>query len=331
MSNCKLQFTRYDLNIPLEKIFFIKNGAIKMHLDNLPKHIKWIVMDSEYLFPLTNLPEHIKGLILDDEYNFELENLPYKLKYLILGKNNNTRFGILPQNLKILQINNPHYSHNIIHIPKTIRKLIIYSNNVRIFDDLNQTCLEELDLANYSTNYYNSNQNDNNNDNNEINNINLNKLPNTLKILSLPNYFNGSIDDLELPNSIVSLSLGKFYNIKINKFPNELKWLDLGNWYNHPIDNLPETLEQLIIGIDFDDTLILPKNLKILDISDNHFINVVSLPDTLEKLYIGKSHRQLSALKEEYKKLIRKGKLEIIEIIDEEYITNMIDNERYFA
>ena len=62
---------------------------------------------------------------LGNFFNKPIENLPYSLLYLSLGENFNQNLDFLPPFLLKLTIHNPNYSHDLLNLPKSLKKIII--------------------------------------------------------------------------------------------------------------------------------------------------------------------------------------------------------------
>lgn len=102
------------------------------------------------------------------------------------------------------------YEHNTI-IPKNIKYLYLDCNNQFIIDNLSNE-LEELEIGNYI-------------------NLELNNLPNNLRILKFIN--------------------ARTYTNKLNSLPNSIEYLQLDPKYNTKIDNLPNNLKKICCSIDY--------------------------------------------------------------------------------
>ncbi|KAM9996597.1 hypothetical protein ACTFIZ_001542 [Dictyostelium cf. discoideum] len=148
------------------------------------------------------------------------------------------------------------------------------------------------------------------------------KLPNNLKELLFPDFYNEKIYKDLLPKSLTSLTFGDSFNTEINEgclpssitylefgyhfnceigknvLPNELKVLKFGESFNKSLNNYcfsdTTKLEKLYIGREFDkkfNEFTFPKSLKELvfsiDCKFNHQLEVDTLPPALETLVFG--------------------------------------------
>ena len=116
----------------------------------------------------------------------------------------------------------------------------------------------------------------------------------------LPNSIVGIVFDFEsrylsnldhLPNSLEYLIFKEYceFNSSVNNLPNGLKYLSLcSEDFDQPIDCLPQSLEYLALGINFNHPIkSLPKSLKELTIINYNYNHPIkSLPESLKKLVL---------------------------------------------
>lgn len=106
-------------------------------------------------------------------------------------------------------------------------------------------------------------------------------IPKGLRLLEIYQY-NKQIFPESLEYLFVNTS-----EIKIENFPSNLKYLKFYRQYNFPLDNLPDSLEVLILPLDYNLPILkFPKNLKFLGIKRKYNHVLENLPDSLETLHI---------------------------------------------
>jgi hypothetical protein len=177
-----------------------------------PESVIYLRLGSKYDHPLSHLPK-LKILICGVYYRQPLQ-LPETLEELYLGFYYNQPL-VFPKNLKILHLNK-HFNQPII-LPNlkqltiyNVPENIIYPKSLKIISfgyDFNQ----DVDLSNTNLVRVNFGY--------KFNSKFI--LPETIKILKLPNKYNLPIDFNSLPKSLETIKkLGNVYNIK--KYKNVL-------------------------------------------------------------------------------------------------------------
>lgn len=131
--------------------------------------------------------------------------------------------------------------------------------------------------------------------------VDLTKIPTTLKVLVLSEYFNEIIEKNVLPDSLEVLIFSSRYNRKIDKniLPPNLKVLIFGDDFSEEFEEgvLPDNLKVLKLGSKYKKVIkknILPENLEILIMFNNVFVE--KYPHKLKKFvfkdiyYAGKNN-----------------------------------------
>ncbi|GAM21529.1 hypothetical protein SAMD00019534_047040 [Acytostelium subglobosum LB1] len=114
-------------------------------------------------------------------------------------------------------------------------------------------------------------------------------LPQSLRSLSIGNWFNYNIDTL--PQGLTSLTFGDCFNSPLpSPLPPSLVTLELGCDFNHPIDQvLPHSITSLRFGTYFNQVLIrpLPDSLTSLHLGHYFSQTIEPLPSSLTSLRLG--------------------------------------------
>jgi len=265
------------MNIYTHKRLHINN---KSDFANITKDITELYIHCSCEEYINSLPSHIESIAIYTTHDSEPNNLPPNLKKLYLGYYYNQQLHYLPVTLEYLCIGHG-YSQDLLHLPKSLKILELHANRVKNIDlDLPNLLILSLKyLIGNDTLYEN------------IMNIynQLYKVQNTLRELYLPYNFKENLDIIANFTFLEVLSYK--HCTKIEQFPPNLKVLEL-ICYNYPLDNLPNTIETLILGNNFNQDLnILPKKLKVLNMGENIDCNLfVDYPETLEELIIVETH-----------------------------------------
>lgn len=140
-----------------------------------------------------------------------------------------------------------------------------------------------------------------------------NKIPKSLKHLTIDCYFNKSIYYLNftsithlvlsenfnqkidnLPKTLTHLTLGDCFDKSVNKLPESLTHLIIGDSFNNSVDKLPELLTHLTLGRNFNNQSVdsLPKKLTHLTLGDYFGQTVDNLPESLTYLSLGSNFDQ---------------------------------------
>ncbi len=276
-------------------------------LNNLPKNLEILILDN-YKYKLENLPLNLKILDLGNNYNIEIDNLPINLKELYISENFNKNIDNLPDSIEKLYIPSS-YNQEIINYPNNLKKLIItndsYVNNVynnKFNFELLPNNLHILDLSGLK------NINDKINkfpDNlhtlifgqhycNNLGDFDLDNLPNNLKKIKLPRYYNKPIDNL--PDNIKFLKLGKYNKFTITKLPFELRVLHLRN-YNQDIKEVIKNLiylKKINFGNEYNFPIdVYPKYLKKIKFGYKYNHPFINIPQSIKKIYISIDYNQI--------------------------------------
>lgn len=238
---------------------------------------------------------NVEILDLSDETTWLLtiKELPCGLKSLFFGKDRGENFTIghdfgfqeksFPDSLIDLKINSKFYEKFNDIVPRSLKKLELYELPNQIINF--PPNLEVLVFNQRSSFYFDS----------EIKKSikKLDKLfvnlPNTLKILKIPNNWNFPLNNL--PCGLKKLFLGEMFNQLLDFLPDSLTHLEFFkfNKYSQPLNNLPQGLEYLDLGYCNDyihPIQNLPNSIKYLKIG-KYNIEIKSLPNSLEKLVVG--------------------------------------------
>lgn len=281
---CFFSYANSDLNILIienneiiqnlnpkvkEIIFYNKNFDLcsksKILLeDNLTVETINFIKCDYYDLELNKLPKNLKNLYLPDSYKEKIQNFPTKLeKIMCSGKfyyiNNNN----IPRSLKILHIiRHPLEKPKHISLPENLIELHFCENYYDFNDEEYMEGMKKI----------------------------FNNLPEKLKIIKLPYYWNTPLNNL--PNELEKIFINKEYLQNLDMLPNSIKYLEFSekpsynlnilldnlptnlqylnlhilNEYTHSLANLPDSIKHLVVGpykLKIDK---LPKNLEFLEI-----------------------------------------------------------------
>jgi len=108
--------------------------------------------------------------------------------------------------------------------------------------------------------------------------------------LTLPYYFNESLNNIIFQESLESIIFGHYFNQPLDniKFPPLLKSFTFGYFFNQPINNIkfPPVLKSITFGYSFNQTLDnLPNTIKyiVFEILNR---NITNLPISVERIVI---------------------------------------------
>jgi hypothetical protein len=125
-------------------------------------------------------------------------------------------------------------------------------------------------------------------------------LPPNLTYLSFGNYFNQKVD---LPQNLVHINFGWSFN-QVVELPPNLVYINFGDKFNQEV-NLPPNLTHLTIGYCFNQKVDLPLDIKYLKINCNNKNIIDYLPDSIEELVLGLDFDlELNNLPQSIKKII---------------------------
>jgi hypothetical protein len=66
--------------------------------------------------------------------------------------------------------------------------------------------------------------------------------------ISISSKFNQPLDEGDLPDSVISLTLGHSFDQPVDHLPRKLQFLKIGDSFTKSVDNLPSTITTLILG-----------------------------------------------------------------------------------
>lgn len=229
------------------------NIEINKLLNKLPNSLKILHLDENYMFPMHTFPPNIIELKINaDIFVLSKKYIPNTLQKLQL-------YGIPPF---------------IIDFPSDLEVLIFSYNKIKIE-------ITEVDLTDKFYIDLTKKQID------KIHKL-LDNLPEKLKTLKIPKYWNYPLDNL--PHRLTKLILNEDFNIPLNFLPESLKYLEFSpeSVYSQPLDNLPRGLEYLNLQFSNEYKYPIenfPDSIKYLKIGD-HQLNIKKLPKSLKKLLI---------------------------------------------
>ena len=291
----KYPYTKPLTNLP-QTLTYIKTYDYNFDLNNLPDTITYLFMyHREYVKQehQKNIVEEITELTLASEQYKNINILPKYLERLIIMQNiyidMSRKKDIFPNTLKYFESHN-NFDDILNYLPNSVEHLVLnnfYNKPIKKFP----TNLKNLVLGEYF--------------NQELNNLpsslthltikkycsqSLNKLPNSLVELILENdkiIKTLNNEDMNITNYIHTITLRD--NKKLRFHPQNLKKLILDDYYKEELINLPNTLEYLHIGRNYNKPLNLPNSLvELVFAQDSEFNQSLNnLPDTLKYLRLG--------------------------------------------
>ena len=263
----------YQLNEPIKniperikKIKFHSNctGKLQISLKNN------LTVESIYL---SKLNTHIESL----------ENLPCMLKHLYLNNIYYKKINNFPCNLEILECTYEFFFRQI-NIPNTLKKLAIKNSFVVPNDSF---ILKQISLPEYLEELYFQYESDYEpNYSNHLIKL-FENLPNTLKVLRIPGFWNNAL--INLPSQLEKLYIGIKYNQTLDFLPESIKYIEFIEQciFDKPLNNLPSKLEY--INLQF----------------QNEYINTISnLPDSIKYLELGEYELEIGKLPSKLVELI---------------------------
>jgi len=214
-------------------------------------YIEVVSIDSRFNHEV-ELPKNITHLTFGNNFNQEVE-LPENLTHLTFGNDFNQKVE-LPENLTHLTFVRDSHFNQEVELPKNLTNLT-FGNNFNQKVELP----ENLTHLTFGNNF-----------NQKV------VLPENLTHLTFGNNFNQKV---ELPENLSHLTFGYYFNQKVD-LPFTMRYLELDNDKAHNLDYLPEGIEELVLGVDFnDDTLCnLPNSLKIIKLYKGYNGNLKCLP-----------------------------------------------------
>lgn len=250
----ELKFGKYfnrEINLSyLKKLIKLTFGNnFNKNIENkLPENLKILDLGLKFNKSLDKLPENLKELIISDKFNQKLDFLPKYLRKLTLGHKFNQDLINLPKYLEEINFNGCF--DKLIKFPENIIRIknLIHENEDQVFPSK----LEYLEF-------------------NSITSQNL-LLDNCSNLKSLIfHYYNRKYKDLLIEENIEFIDeIQEEENIicTINfSFLINLKVLVFDDNFNEYIDCYPQQLEELILGMKFNQSLDnLPESLKLLRI-----------------------------------------------------------------
>ncbi|RYE15424.1 MAG: hypothetical protein EOP34_03310 [Rickettsiales bacterium] len=196
----RINITEY----PLSLVHLVLGHNFNDLVDNLPKSLKCLQIDSKFNQPIDNLPNGIDHIILGGSFNNNLDKLPTNLKKLQLGCSFDKKLDNLPRFLEYLEIYGS-FDQTIDKLPPSLKALKISFRFNKSIDYLPKN-LEFLYLYGCF--------------NNNISNLSPN-----LKYLFIQGNFDQDVDYLPAGLSLLSIS-GRFYRM-IKNIPSSLLYLSL--------------------------------------------------------------------------------------------------------
>lgn len=122
-----------------ENITVVSIICTNITINNLPNHIKELVIDFNYDEPIENLPQQLELLYLGDNFNQGLDYLPIALKTLSIGIEFNQPLDNLPPNLETLEMDNTEFDFSLSNLPASLKTFIRGNNFDRHINDLPDT------------------------------------------------------------------------------------------------------------------------------------------------------------------------------------------------
>lgn len=199
-------------NLPNELIMLTLGNLFDRSIDLLPTNLQQLIFTecSRFNRSVDNLPNSLCHLHFGLEFNQTLDNLPNSLCHLTVSYHMNRSINNLPCNLVFLDLGY-HFNQSICNLPQKL----IWLKFSRCFNS----------------------------------NINMNILPNNLKILI---FGNKKVSFLlnKLPNNLTHLLFehSSEFNMPLNNLPNNLTHLSLGYCYSCELKNLPPSLKYVQIS-----------------------------------------------------------------------------------
>jgi len=207
----KLETLVFSMKICKDKITSLSDYNDIALLPSTLKHLSLL----DYTDPLPILPSSLKTLFLGDDFNQPVNNLPVSLEELHLGDYFNQPLDNLPPNLKKLYINSSFFNYPVDYLPYGLEILQFGYGYNKLLNNL-PIKLKYLDIM-----FYSSQETETLNllpDSIEhlvvdIPYVNIDKLPENLKILEYFANSNEDIDDLNKLNFLEE----KYPNVQFRK------------------------------------------------------------------------------------------------------------------
>ncbi len=237
----------------------------------LPSTLKVLIMNQQFNLPLKGwiFPPSLQSLEFGHDFNVPISGLPSTLQSLKLGWNFN-QTCLLPKHLKILKFG--------AGFNRAIKDLPLNLEILHFGDDFNQP-IHHLELLNLEELVFGREFNQH-----------LPILYGSLKKLVLGANFDRSLD---LPPSLVTLQLGKYFNQSLGDLPRGITNLTFGERFNRPLPLLPPGLITLNLGDSFDRALSrLPSTIEYLDFGNSFNRSVEKLPQKAKQIRFGNSFNQ---------------------------------------
>jgi len=304
----KKGFIHKGLTIGLDKKFLVT--------DVIYKSVKYVTFSYSFneSLPIGFFPSGVESIVFKDSYNQSLKKgvLPEGLKELTLGSSFSLeiRKGELPNSLEKLVFDRSPFSNPIDNTiyPPNLKYLEVSSQFKQVFNEktlppklsvliansrFNNLFIKWTDAINFDSYNFGSTVTILDLGCANISCTDYRWLPKNLLKLKLPGSFNIALYPNIFPESITSLSLGRFYNTPMTKgcLPPFLKTLKIFAHYNKSlIGILPETLESLVLPFEFLHTYetVKPciKLTKLTIVSNNRYPIGRFIPKTVTKLIL---------------------------------------------
>lgn len=230
-------------NLKFNEIYINFNSDINFMDINL-NNVKGIRFNKHFCCKVFNLPNHINKLYFGNQYRqkFYYDLLPGKLEFLKLGDS---------------------YDYNILHLPESLKYLIIgnrFNNKIDILNNLNLKYLEignEFDKTLY--------------------------IPDNLTTLKLGNKFN---EALNINENLIKLKFGYNFNNYVNfDKNNKLRYLYFGPKFNNNLTNLPDSIISLYLPNYNKKISYIPANIQNIHISKENLKEIFAVEDIIKLKY----------------------------------------------
>jgi hypothetical protein len=117
-------------NLPLSLTHLTFGFNFNQSVDKLPLSLTHLYFGCWFNQPVDNLPTNLTYLFFSDDFNQPVDNLPLSLTHLTFGFNFNQSVDNLPENIIVLKLFGS--KNNNIIIPKNVKELYIYNDNILI-------------------------------------------------------------------------------------------------------------------------------------------------------------------------------------------------------
>ena len=129
----------------ITEIEFDTYGKFNKSIDNLPDHIRVLILSKKFNKPINKLPAQLEHLELEDRYNHPLDNLPLNLKFLRTGNSFDHPLDFLPFGLEKLFVGRD-FSYPLLNLSQSLKILSIDSDIKPSYLDNLPDSIEELEF-----------------------------------------------------------------------------------------------------------------------------------------------------------------------------------------